>query len=935
MKSNPFESNAMKTFKTTNNQPNQVPLPTNQINQNNQPNFSTSPVPIPTSFSSSTKAVPLPTIPTQKTNASPIIVSTQPIASIPIIDGSTMIPIKKVSPNHHEQRKNVTKPICDGLFISESPKIVTIPISPVSQTIDVENVKKNVVELFQSLIVDENHKERNYFLNFEYENVLKRIENCQIEKEKVEKEMKRSTTKRSQMKEKEDEITRINSEMNNEIINKNNLEKVKKSIIQAQNSVVLPAIDVVLIVLDALQNGQKIISNEDGKMNEIFEKIENEVLSIPFRLRKVVNRVKKCMTHVLSEKDQMNKKSYFSLDFSVFYGAIIGQDNGLIINDMFGRPIGNSGMLSTIETFHKRLIDEGLETRVTGKALKEFMAKKMDKGWVNKNAFLKSKKLNKALVEFIVSLRNLFRGDFKDLKQNQKELKELSEGDIIKIQYMEFLSIANLLLENIETYLQHLHLVVLQSEKKVEFLTDKEAIDLYKEITDKNFVPKMKIEKEIITDTNIAFNSKHKIIRTIIHYASLNRIIEFLTTPKGVNDRRFTQTFFTSVEVISSYQEVIDLLITRYNVPLRMKKVEFDENKREEIQEYVKVQLINLIDLALDSIPICVLERLIQQLQSNQIKLIDENNTNYEYKILAHIEQRKYILSSYSKAQIELKFTEKQLSPIFMFLQSSPRVLAEQISVNDLKTIIEIDSYEFEAVTYEDFYSICPNIKEMLNRNNNGSHWVRTIYNYCSKFVYKKMIADKFVETIAYLKELQNYHSSFVLCVGLTTVLPSQPPKGEYHDMFEKCVKEQKLNELRNSNTLNEYVKESRISGIEKVQILVDIRHQIEYIQNEIRELSRSPSITNEIFNKDSMHISIIPWSPFSKTLFDLNEKQERTINTRFGKLINVDRANGFDALVRKMKVIVSRIKQNQFFRYNPEEGLFDYMDQYPHFTSK
>ena len=85
------------------------------------------------------------------------------------------------------------------------------------------------------------------------------------------------------------------------------------------------------------------------------------------------------------------------------------------------------------------------------------------------------------------------------MKQEIKELKELSEADIIKIQFMELLSIINLLLVNIESYMQYLHIFVLQKEKKVELHSKKPAVDLYKEITDKKFVPKIKKTKEMIS----------------------------------------------------------------------------------------------------------------------------------------------------------------------------------------------------------------------------------------------------------------------------------------------------------------------------------------------------------------------------------------------------------------------------------------------------
>ena len=288
---------------------------------------------------------------------------------------------------------------------------------------------------------------------------------------------------------------------------------------------------------------------------------------------------------------------------------------------------------------------------------KIFENRPMMRSIFEKEFYHKGKLVNKSISQFIVCLRNFLRKNNLSLLSRRLELERES---ILMLEITEIESIVNIIFLETQNYVQFTNAIVEKDANIKQLEYQFEPRDLWKELNAKTtkrirgcreieMVVKNKKGKEEV----VKGKSENE-----IKSATMAGLIEELTTPTEI-DHRFCEVFYNTFSLFTTAKDVIDNLITRYNVPEKVTGATI-------IKERTANAIFDIVEINGNDFPVELLEYIQKMVKQYKID---------EKRISSSIESKMFSVHSYLHHQQSILSIPFQFLFVVLDLQTIPQYI--------------------------------------------------------------------------------------------------------------------------------------------------------------------------------------------------------------------------------------------------------------------
>eukprot|EP01114_Cavostelium_apophysatum_P000982 TRINITY_DN10849_c0_g1_i1.p1 TRINITY_DN10849_c0_g1~~TRINITY_DN10849_c0_g1_i1.p1 ORF type:complete len:988 (-),score=251.34 TRINITY_DN10849_c0_g1_i1:62-3025(-) len=287
-------------------------------------------------------------------------------------------------------------------------------------------------------------------------------------------------------------------------------------------------------------------------------------------------------------------------------------------------------------------------------------------------------------------------------------------------------------------------------------------------------------EETADTPSNIVKSKQEGSDRTVIVAATLNKLVQHLTSEKEkVHDVQFMRTFLYSYQSFTSPEMLLKKLIQRYHVPLPKGMPE--DKFKAELQQPIRSRVCNVIKYWVDKCSWDFNEKLLSNLNAfidgplsrdGNLSLVKQlrNSINklHKKKNISLEEERNYV---FGVNPPEPKVPKGIFSPNINFSLVDEVEIARQLTLIEFNIFSQIVPTELLNKVWidPDQRHKAPHVLEMLNRFDNVVSWVAYSILTADSKRNRALMIVKFIRIAENLKTLKNFQTLFAVLTGLNS----------------------------------------------------------------------------------------------------------------------------------------------------------------------
>jgi hypothetical protein len=266
--------------------------------------------------------------------------------------------------------------------------------------------------------------------------------------------------------------------------------------------------------------------------------------------------------------------------------------------------------------------------------------------------------------------------------------------------------------------------------------------------------------------------------KKVIDASTLNKLIEEMTSHVNY-DAHFLHTFILTYRSFTNAHQLLDLLITRFNIPPpeNCTHEEFAEFKAEKLDK-VRLRVISAIKYWLENFYVFDFENdaELRKKVDNFINIIQRSNGQALSTMLSRTLDRvtssdSGVIQSKLKCPpiLTIKRTMFNKNKKFGVMDYPLQEVARQMTLIDFEHFAKIEPKEClnQSWNKEHRTTKAPNLNNMIQHFNRVSGWVGTEIVQCEDLEKRAKKMASFVELASMLEELNNYNGVFSVMSGL------------------------------------------------------------------------------------------------------------------------------------------------------------------------
>lgn len=431
-------------------------------------------------------------------------------------------------------------------------------------------------------------------------------------------------------------------------------------------------------------------------------------------------------------------------------------------------------------------------------------------GFIEGDFYESGEGLSSLVCQLIITVGNIVRNKICKMEEIIKKKKKdknddenpfvLTNRDLVKFSFVEFDGVCVSLVQSLKMYVCKVFTAV--EVRKTQINQEKlqmGSCNLWEEIQSG--------KKKII----------YKDGTTDIKEASLNRIIESLTSLQ-LPKRDFQTTFFFSFPSFTKAKEIIDALITRYNIPEGV-----EASQAGLIKKRVVVTLNYFCKLASDECNENLLNYILQFINNNQD---DSQLKSIKSMIDKRLEERNKLISNYFIPPVDLLLPQDMCSPALFISKMDDLEIAKQLTMVDYTIYKNVRETELFDCAFDKMKYRAPNVCKMLSRVDELSHWIGSMILCFADVEMRARMMNKLISVAEQLLHLQNFHALAGFYVGLEGYSPISRLNQTKALLTPQSIKTMKVLDsyynLSNSNykAYRNYIKNAKIPCVPFIAVV-------------------------------------------------------------------------------------------------------------------